>query len=105
MQAQHICTTPSDMQWMVKQGLGWSLVRESRPLDPELVSRPIAGIELMVESAFVYRETGQASHLALLACELNNTARMRSNKTKFPTKIKPKSVAPQQPNQQMKLLV
>ncbi len=105
MQVQHICTTPSDLQWMVKQGLGWSLVRESRQLDPELVARPIAGIELMVESAFVYRETGQASHLALLACELNNTARMQSNKTKFPTKIKPKSVAPLQPDSQMNLLV
>ena len=79
-------------------------MRESRPLDPELVARSIAGIELMVESAFVYRETGQASHLALLACELNNTARMRSNKTKSSTKIKPKTAAPQQPNQQMKLL-
>ena len=48
---------------------------------------------------------GTAPPLALLACELHNTARMRSNKTKFPTKIKPKFAAPQQPNPQMKLLV
>ena len=104
MRAQHLCTTPSDMQWMVKQGLGWSLVRESRQIDPELVARPIAGIELMVESAFVYRETGQASHLALLACELKNTAPVRASKCKSSTKIKPRTSVPQQPAQQMKLL-
>ena len=63
---------------MVKRGLGYALVRESRSLDPELVARQIAGVELIAESAFVYRKNEGASHLALLACELKNAARLRA---------------------------
>jgi len=51
------------------------------------------------------REGGAMPEPSPMACELINTARMRSNKTKFPKKMKPKSVASQQLNQQMKLLV
>ena len=61
---------------MVRQGFGYALVRESRSLDPELVARPIAGVELIAESAFVYRKSESASHLALLACELRNAVRI-----------------------------
>ena len=76
IQLRHLCTTPQDVQWMVKQGLGYALVRESRSLDPELVALPIAGVELIAESAFVYRKSESASHLALLACELRNAVRI-----------------------------
>ena len=62
---------------MVKQGLGYALVRESRSLAPELVARQIAGVDLIAESAFVYRKSDSASHLALLACELKNAVRIQ----------------------------
>ncbi|HUZ97462.1 MAG TPA: LysR substrate-binding domain-containing protein, partial [Edaphobacter sp.] len=76
IQLRYLCTTPHDVQWMVKRGLGYALVRESRSLDPELVARPITGVELIAESAFVYRKSESASHLALLACELKNAMRI-----------------------------
>lgn len=78
IQPRHLCTTPHDVQWMVKRGLGYALVRESRSLDPELVARQIAGVELIAESAFVYRKNEGASHLALLACELKNAVRIQA---------------------------
>jgi DNA-binding transcriptional LysR family regulator len=76
IQPRHLCTTPHDVQWMVKRGLGYALVRESRSLDSDLVARQIAGVELIAESAFVYRKSESASHLALLACDLKNAMRI-----------------------------
>ncbi len=78
IQPRHLCTTPHDVQWMVKRGLGYALVRESRSLDPELVARQIVGVELIAESAFVYRKNESASHLALLACELKSALRSQA---------------------------
>ena len=82
----HLCTTPTDAQWMVKQGLGYALVHESRILEPELIARHVAGVELIAETAFVYRNTERASHLALLACELKNSVQklMTMNRKKAP---------------------
>lgn len=86
IQTRHLCTTPQDVQWMVKRGLGYALVRESRSLDPELVARQIAGVELIAESAFVYRKSEGASHLALLVCELKNAMRILATGRKKATK-------------------
>ena len=86
IQLSHLCATPQDVQWMVKQGLGYALVRESRSLDPELVARQIAGVELIADSAFVYRKSEGASHLALLACELKNAMRILATGRKKVTK-------------------
>lgn len=76
IELRHLCTSPFDVQWMVKRGLGYALVREGRSLDPELVARQIAGVELIAESALVYRKSESASHLALLAWELRNAVRI-----------------------------
>ena len=78
IEPRHLCATPQDVQWMVKRRLGYALVRESRSLDSELVARQIAGVELIAESAFVYRKCESVSHLALLACELKNAARVQT---------------------------
>lgn len=66
----HFASAPSEMQWMVKQGWGYALMRESMILDPELVARPITGVELFIESAFVYKAASQQPALQLLACAL-----------------------------------
>ncbi len=63
-------SAPSEVQWMVKQGWGYAFLRESTVLDPELVFRPIAGVELFIESAFVYKGVSQQPILQLLACDL-----------------------------------
>ena len=86
----HIGSTPSDMQWMVRQGMGYALMRESSLLDPDLTLRPIAGANIEVESGLVYRDTARSSQLLLLACEMkkargnNGHARGRQRSSKMP---------------------
>lgn len=70
----HFGSTPSEMQWMVKQGMGYALLRESSHLDSDLTLRPIAGVNVVVESGLVYRDTGQNSQLLLLACEMKKVS-------------------------------
>jgi len=101
MRATHVGSSPSDMQWMVKQHLGYALVQESRLLDPELIAKPIAGIELLIETAFVYRATNQSPQLSLLACELKNTTLSKEPPTT--RKRQPEKVR-SMPSPQMKLL-
>lgn len=50
---------PSEMQALVKQRYGFALIREGTVLDKELVTRPIAGVDWTVDTAFVY---GKKSH-------------------------------------------
>ena len=59
------CTarTPSEVQWMVKQRYGLALVDQSLPLDPELVTRPLAGLDWTADIALVHLQ--QAAHVAL----------------------------------------
>ena|GEM_PF-7123879 len=65
-------SAPSEVQWMVKQGWGYALMRESMILDPELVGRPINGVELFIESAFVYQAASHQPALQLLVWDLNS---------------------------------
>ena len=102
LQAKHPCTAPIDMQWMVKQRLGYALVRASRKLDVDLISRPVVGMELIAESVFVYRNNRQSSHLAVLAYELKNIAQNYLAETELKSKPKPAVSAGQ--SKQMKLL-
>lgn len=50
---------PSDAHFLIKEKVGLGLVSEGMPLDPELTSRPIAGVNLTVETAFVCHELQQ----------------------------------------------
>jgi len=43
------------IQWMVKEGVCYSLIRASRPLMNGLVTRPIAGVDWTIDTAFVTR--------------------------------------------------
>jgi DNA-binding transcriptional LysR family regulator len=43
------------VQWMVKEGVCYSLIRASRPLMSGLVARPIAGVDWTIDTAFVAR--------------------------------------------------
>ena len=54
------------IQWLVKEGLGYALVRAGRPLMEGLVSRPIAGAHWTIDSAFVSRSGKQHPGVALL---------------------------------------
>jgi len=76
---------PSDAHFLIKEKVGLGLVREGMPLDPDLTSRPIAGLNLTVETAFVCQELQQRPVLPLLAyrvakCCTGNAAANRSKK-------------------------
>lgn len=58
---------PSDVQFLVKEGAGFGLIKEGMPLDPELTSRPIAGVALTVKTAFICHQTQQRPVFPLLA--------------------------------------
>ena len=70
LEPTRFASAPSEVQWMVKQGWGYALMHESTVLDPELVFRPITGVDIFIESAFVYQAASQNPALQLLACDL-----------------------------------
>ncbi len=58
-----VAATPADIQWMVRAEHGVALVDQGVTLDSDLTTRPIAGVQWTIDSAFVYHAT--ANHLAL----------------------------------------
>jgi DNA-binding transcriptional LysR family regulator len=58
-----VAATPADIQWMVRAEHGVALVDQGIALDPDLTTRPIAGVHWTIDSAFVHH-TG-ADHMAL----------------------------------------
>jgi len=48
---------------MVKERYGLALIDQLSPLDPSLVTRPLAGLNWTADTAFVY--LNQADHVAL----------------------------------------
>lgn len=61
---------PSEMQSLVKQGYGFSLIREGSALDPELTTRPVAGVNWTVDIAFVYKKEGHPKTIPVLVRNL-----------------------------------
>jgi DNA-binding transcriptional LysR family regulator len=61
------------VQWMVKEGVCYSLLRAGRPLENGLVTRPVAGVDWTIDSAFVTRIGSQHPALPLFAQERRNT--------------------------------
>ena len=47
---------PSEIQQLVKEGYGLTLIHEGTRLDGELTTRPILGVDWTVETAFVYHK-------------------------------------------------
>lgn len=55
--------TPSEIQWMVKERYGLALVDQVSPLEPGLITRPIAGRDWTADTALIHLKT--SSHVAL----------------------------------------
>ena len=55
--------TPAEIQWMVKERFGLALIDQLSPLDPGLITRPIAGLNWTADTAFVY--LSHTDHVAL----------------------------------------
>ena len=55
--------TSSEIQWMVKERYGLALIDQLTPLDPGLITRPIAGVNWTADTAFVH--SSHMDHVAL----------------------------------------
>jgi DNA-binding transcriptional LysR family regulator len=58
------------IQWMVKEGVCYSLMRASRPLMNGLVTRPIDGVDWTIDTAFVTKSKHENSVLSWFVEEL-----------------------------------
>jgi DNA-binding transcriptional LysR family regulator len=61
---------PSEMQRLVKDGYGLTLMREGTVLDPELTTRPIQGVDWTVDTAFVYHKERHPKSIPVLVRHL-----------------------------------
>ena len=64
------------VQWMVNEGVCYSLIRASRALQSGLVTRPIAGVDWTIDSAFISRPGSQHPALSLFMQELRKHFRI-----------------------------
>jgi hypothetical protein len=56
-------STPAEIQWMVRERYGLSLMDQLLPLEPGLITRPIAGLNWTADTAFVH--LSYTDHVAL----------------------------------------
>ncbi|ADV84526.1 LysR family transcriptional regulator [Terriglobus saanensis] len=83
--------TSSEIQWMVKERYGLALIDQLTPLDPGLITRPLAGINWTADTAFVH--ASHMDHVALPFIErFFQQTWSDSRRSKRPTK-------PRQPEQ------
>lgn len=61
---------PSEMQMLVKEGHGFSLIRDGTPLDEELTTRPIRGLNWTIETAVIYHERSCPKTIPILVRKL-----------------------------------
>jgi DNA-binding transcriptional LysR family regulator len=83
--------TPADIQWMVKAGYGLALIDQISSLDSGLTTRPIAGVNWTVDTAFVHHN--RADHIALPFIERSLSRQWRDGKRK---KLDSESIRPEQ---------
>ena len=88
----HFVSHPADMQFLIKEGAGFGLIRESVQLDPDLVRRPMAGFNLNIKSAFICLPAQQRPILPLLA---NRLAKFCAERTAAASGVKPAVRVPQ----------
>ncbi len=55
--------TPAEIQWMVRERYGLALIDQLLPLEPGLITRPLAGLNWTVDTAFVHLR--KVEHVAL----------------------------------------
>jgi DNA-binding transcriptional LysR family regulator len=65
-----LASHPSEMQMLVKEGHGFALLREGTPLDPELTTRPVAGVNWTVGTGVIYHKQRHPKTVPLLVKKL-----------------------------------
>jgi DNA-binding transcriptional LysR family regulator len=57
---------PSEMQVLVREGFGVALIREGTPLDEQLTTKPIAGVDWTVDTAVIYHRQRHPKTIPIL---------------------------------------
>ena len=73
---------PTEMQTLVKAGYGLALIREGTVLDPALTTRPIAGVNWAVDTAFVHNRQGHPKTIPVLLRNLKRRLAVQPNKAR-----------------------
>lgn len=73
-----LASHPSEMQMLVKEGYGFTLIREGTPLDDELTTRPIAGVDWTVNTAVIYHKQRHPKTIPILVKKLRRQSRGES---------------------------
>lgn len=76
-----LASHPSEMQMLVKEGFGFTLIREGTPLDDELTTRPIAGMDWAVNTAVIYHQQRHPKTVPILVKKLRRQFRNEMNGT------------------------
>jgi DNA-binding transcriptional LysR family regulator len=61
---------PVEMQELVREGYGLALIREGSLVDDDLVTRPISGVDWIVDTAIVYKKQSPLKSLPVLVRHL-----------------------------------
>jgi DNA-binding transcriptional LysR family regulator len=61
---------PSEVQTLVKEGYGFALIREGTPLEEELTTRPVAGVDWTVDTAVAYHKEHHPKTIPILVKKL-----------------------------------
>lgn len=66
---------PSEMQMLVKDGYGVAFAREGSPIDEDLTTRPIAGVDWTVDTVVIYRTHSHPKTIPVLIRKLKRRLR------------------------------
>jgi len=83
---------PVEMQMLVREGHGLSLVRDGTILDEQLTTRPIAGVDWTVDTAAVYHKQQHAKTIPVLIRKMKRQLSQPAMKdghvnNRFPSKV------------------
>lgn len=80
---------PTEMHELVRQGYGFSLIREGSALDSELITRPIASVDWTVDTAIVYKKQSHLRTIPVLVRHLKRYLAAPLNKSDQSTFVIP----------------
>lgn len=89
---------PTEMQLLVKEGHGLTLIREGSILDDELTTRPISGVDWTVDTAVIYRKLRYPKTVPILIRKFGKQFLQNAKETK-PHKVSALVNIPKRPPQ------
>ena len=95
----------SEMLALVKEGYGFTFIREGMPLDPELIARPIEGVDWTVDIALAYHRERHPKTVPIIARKLRQPHQLvhrLENKAKLLHAAKSSFPPPKRPPQSVR---